>query len=53
MPIMILLVAILLGIFAFGLVLCAIEEKNPFYWPIVALVVYACMMYFLKFLAMC
>ena len=53
MPIIILLISILLGIFALGLALCAIEEKNPFYWPIVALVVYACATYFLKFLAMC
>lgn len=53
MPIVILLFSILLGIFALGLALCAIEEKNPLYWPIVALVVYACMVYFLKFLAMC
>lgn len=30
MPIMILLVAILLGIFASGLILCAIEEKTLF-----------------------
>ena len=52
MPIAVLLIAILFGVFAFGLALCAIEE-NPFYWFLVLLVAYACVVYFLKFLAMC
>ena len=52
MPIVILLVAIILGISAFGLILCAIEE-SPFYWPVAIIVAYFCVAYFLKFLAMC
>lgn len=52
MPIMILLIAILLGIFAFVLILCAIEESS-FYWPVAVITAYACVVYFLKFLAMC
>lgn len=52
MPLITLLLSIILGVVAFGLVLCAIEE-NPLYWISAVCFGFWTIVGFLKFFAMC